>query len=166
MSLLLDTDDPARLDPRDLLLSLAAMERLGAPAQAVMFQPFIEFAARQPARTVPTLIHQVAEAPLAWSGRLSAAALGEILASGFAGSLLDMRAVAVPALANAVGLAAVGEADLGREAIAALAAWSGHEPVPEAAGAVRAWLQAATQAAEPRLYVIRQAQTILDRADQ
>lgn len=161
MSLLLDVRTPEELEPNDLILSLDAMERLGELAQAAMFQPFIEFAVVHPDRALPALIARLKQTPVSHAGRLCAAVLAELLEHHDPGVVLTRRETAAPALIAAVASAANTEPDLGREAIGALAAWSNHDALPEARGAVEAWLDAAVRASEPAQYSINHARTIL-----
>ena len=82
-----------------------------------MFQSFIEFAARHADRSVPALVERLKAEPISWAGRLSAAALAEMLEYQGADFLHTQRSSALAALTRAVAKATRSDPDLARESL-------------------------------------------------
>jgi hypothetical protein len=166
MSRLLDVATPEMLDPEDLVAALDAMERLGEPAQARMFESFILFASQFPEISVPVLTECLRRSPLNWSGRLSASVIYELL-EHLPGTLGLLKASqAADALVAAVNAAVDARADPPAEIIAALRAWAAREPLPEAGEAIAKWLLQTAEQDSAKEYFIRQGREILEKNQQ
>jgi hypothetical protein len=166
MSRLLDAASAEELDPRDLVLSLDAMERLEQPGQARMFEPFILFASRFPEISIPVLTECLHRSPLSWTGRLSAAVIHEVLQNVPAGRAYVDRDAVVSALSDAVNAAASGSIDFAREAITTLHGWAAREPLPETGPAIVKLLIRAADKESPKEDVLRLASEILEQNGQ
>jgi hypothetical protein len=162
MSQLLDVPAPEMLDPSDLIASLDAMERLGEPGQARMFEAFLMFASRWPQVTVPLLVDRINRSPLDWSGRLAAAVIHEVLQNVPDGRKYIDRGAVVAALAHAVDAAASNGVDQAREAITALHDWSLQEQLPEAGQTIVRLLMRAAEEESPKEYILRLARETLE----
>ena len=162
MSQLLDVANAEMLNPRDLVASLDAMERLGEPGQARMFEPFILFASRFPEVSIPVLTECLRRSPLSWTGRLSAAIIHEVLQYvPESHGRMDGGAV-VSALSGAVDAAAFVCTDFAREAITTLHDWAERKPLPEAGPAIVRLLMRAIDEKSPKEYVLRLARETLE----
>jgi hypothetical protein len=166
MSLLLDVESPESLSEQDFAASLDAMERLGEPGQARMFETFTLLASRFPEVSVPVVVEALARSPLGWSGKLSAAVIREVLEYAPGGRAYLDRGQVVPVLAGAVDAAAQTGTDSGVEAIRTLHDWSAHEPLPEAGPAIANWLLRAADEDEPNEYFLRLARETLEANNQ
>jgi hypothetical protein len=162
MSRLLDIAKAEELDPRDLVASLEAMERLGEPGQARMFEPFVLFASRFPEVSVPVLTERLRRSPLSWTGRLSAAVIHEVLQNVPGGRAHVDREAVVSALSDAVDAAARGCVDSAQEAITTLHDWATREPLPEIGPAIVRLLMRAADKESPKEDVLRLAREILE----
>jgi hypothetical protein len=162
MSELLDVASMEMLDPSDLIASLEAMERLGEPGQARMFEPFIMFAARFPEASVPVLTECLRRSPLSWSGRLSAAVIHEVLQNVPGGRAHMDREAVVEALAGAVDAAASAGTEFAREVVKTLHDWAAWEPLPEAGPAIERLLMRTADEEAPKEYVARLARETLE----
>jgi len=166
MSRLLDIASPEMLDPNDLVASLQAMERLGEPGQAQMFEPFILLASRFPQVSVPVLLDCLNRSPLSSSGRLSVAVIHEVLENVPGGRAQLDRRTTVAALLGAVEAAAHTRTDLAPEAVTALHDWAAREPLPEAGPALAKWLLRAADEQSPNEYLLRLARETLEANSQ
>jgi hypothetical protein len=154
------------LDPRDIIASLEAMERLGEPGQARMFEPFIMFVSRFPKVSVPVLTECLRRSKLAWPGRLSAAAIHEVLENVPSGRAQIDRGAVVEALSSALDAAASAGVDSAREVITTLHDWAVREPLPEAGPAIARLLMRAAKERSPKEYVLRLACETLEANSQ
>jgi hypothetical protein len=162
MSRLLDAASAEELDPRDLVASLDAMERLGESGQARMFEPFVLFASRFPEVSVPVLTGCLRRSPLSWTGRLSAAVIHEVLQHVPGGRAHVDRDEVVAALSHAVDAAASGCVNSARQAITTLRDWAAREPLPETGPAIVRLLIRAADKVSPNEDVLRLARETLE----
>jgi hypothetical protein len=162
MSQLLDVVSAEMLDPRDLVASLDAMERLGEPGQARMFEPFVLFASRFPEVSIPMLTESLRRSPLSWTGRLSAAVIHEVLQHVPGGRAHVDRDAVVSALSAAVDAAAGKCTDFAREVITTLHDWAAREPLPEAGPAIVRLLMRAADEKSPKEDMLRLARETLE----